>query len=380
MFDQERYKETFDQVQASEETLSEVLKMAKKQNNNNHYGRRAARMLLVAVVACALLATTAFAYVGFTQYENPMELLRTFFGSDEYHVDQGGYVRTETYFDLEWDVVEPTVEHVPVDTKVAEEDVAPYVSDVGKSVTYGDYTLTVEAHLYDSATDCGVVYYTLENPNGVSGYSLQSDGEVWWPDGEKVIIQNCFGKNYIIENETTDTKLSVAHYYCGVYGDDNYIQVCFSTEEDGLILPLNDGGGMSSIMLAEGDILVSPISIRINAEKMDFLRQYDTDGTLLPPRVDNIESLVIEYKDGTEYVVEMDTDDQLTSNYTYVIQTSYGDGVSYTFNRLIDLDNVEKVIINETEFTDIKKVTRQQRDTVPETAPEQPPVTEPANH
>lgn len=377
MFDRELYKETFDQVQASGETLSEVLKMTKKQNRN--YGRRFTRMLVIAAVITAMLATTAFAYVGFTQYENPMQMLQTFFGSGEYTVDEGG-IREEHYYDEVYEFVEPTVEYVPVDTKVAEEDVAPYVSDVGQSVSCQGYTLTVEAHLYDSATDCGVIYYTLENPNGVSGYELQSDGEVWWPNGELIVMRNCFGENYIIKDETTNTRLSVAHYYCSLYGDEDYIEACFTAQEEGLVLPLSDGGGMDAMMLAHGDLIISPISIKIDARNMEFLRRCDTDGTLLPPMVSNIERLVIRYKDDSEYVIEMDTEELLVANYTYVISDMYGIEISYTFNRLIDIDEVEAVIINDVEFTDIQKLTQEQRDAVSETMPPQLDATEPANH
>ena len=47
MFDSKLYKETFSQVQASGETLSEVLNMSKK---NKHNGARTARLVLIAAV------------------------------------------------------------------------------------------------------------------------------------------------------------------------------------------------------------------------------------------------------------------------------------------------------------------------------------------
>ena len=57
---------------------------------NSHSGvKRAGRVLLVAAILSAMLATTVFAYVGFTQYENPMEMLKTFFGTDAYSKDDG---------------------------------------------------------------------------------------------------------------------------------------------------------------------------------------------------------------------------------------------------------------------------------------------------
>ncbi|MBO5129746.1 MAG: hypothetical protein J6B95_05330 [Oscillospiraceae bacterium] len=345
MFDSKLYKETFSQVHASEETLAEVVNMTKKYQNN--YLRRGARMLLIAAVVTCLLATTAFAYVGFTQYENPMELLATFFGDGNQKSSDGQIVH-ETYFDLEYDLVQPTIECVPLDEKTAEEDVAPYVSGVGESVTNDGDKLTVEAHLYDSTTDCGIIYYNLENSEGVSGYELQFDGEVWWPGGEKIVVRNCHGKNYIVEGETTDTKLSVAHYYCGIYGEEPYIEVGFSEGNTALYLPLN-GSGMDAVSFAGGDIKLSAIGISIDAGDMEFLRKYDTDGTYLPPMTDNIDSLVISFRDGSEYVVDKDGEEQVVRNYSYCINMEV-DERTYSFNRLIDIEEVVAVIINEYEY------------------------------
>lgn len=346
MFDPKLYKETFSQIQASPQTLSEVLNMTQKNRNGS---LRAARMILIAAVLTALLATTVFAYVGFTRYENPMEMLRTFFGDGNQESSDGQIVH-ETYYDLEYDLVQPTIERVPLDEEVAENDVAPYISGVGESVSYEDYTLTVEAHLYDSATNCGIIYFSLENPNGVGGYSLQYDGEVWWPAIEPVVIRNCHGKNFLIEDETTDTKLSIAHYYSGIYGEEPYIEVALSAAETALYLPLEDGGGMKVITLASGDIHLSAIGIRINAENMEFLCKTDTDGTYLPPRTDNIDKVVIRFADRTEYLLHSDIEGQYVSNYSYCINMET-DERTYSFNRIVDVDTVEAVIINGHEFT-----------------------------
>lgn len=374
MFDEKLYKDTFSQIHAPEETLSEVLKMTKKKNNNVI---RITRLIVIAAIITMMLATTAFAYVGFTQYENPMQMLKIFFGGEEYQIDNGGYVKTETYYNQQWDVILPTVEQVPVDEQLAQENVSPYISDVGNSITDDGDVITVEAHLYDSATHCGIIYITLENPNGVGGYNLQLDGEVWWPALERVAVNNCFGNSFIIEDETTATKLSIAHYYSGIYGDENCIRVGFGGGDEYLYLPLNDGGGMSAASIGNGRIHISAIGISVNASDMDFLRKTDTDGTLLHPMVDNIESLLIRYQDGSEYLVHMDTDGQLTENYKYCICNSDNQMITYSFNRLIDVDKIEAVIINDYEFADVVPLSQEQRNQVPETRPEAPPATEP---
>ena len=372
MFDQKRYIETFDQVTASEKTLSEVLNMTKKQNHN--YGHRFTRMLVIAAIITVMLATTAFAYVGFTQYENPMQMLDVFFGAEEYMMEEGGTYTYQNAYGEDVEVTLPDEEKVPLDGELAGEDVAPYVSDVGKSITCHGDTLTVEAHLYDSATDCGIIYYTLENPDGVRGYKLQPNGEVWWPGIERVVMRGCFGENYIIQEETTETCLSVAHYYCDVY--EEYIEACFGAQEEGLMLPLTDGGGMEAITLANGQIAVSPIAMRVTMTDMEFLHHRD-DGSYTPDWENQIDYVAIRYQDGTEYVLQ--SEEPYLDNTMYVLIINDSSVVSYDFNRLIDIDQVESVIINDVEFNDVQAMDPAQRDTVPETAPQTPAATEPTN-
>ncbi len=348
MFDQEKYIEAFSQVTASEQTLAEVLKMTTKKNKNAL--GRLTRALLVAVVISAMLATTAFAYVGFTQYENPMDMLKTFFGTSEYEVDEGG-VRVEQYFDKTYEVIEPTIEKVPVDTKVAEENVAPYLSAVGQSVSYGNYKFTIEAHQYDSATECGIIYYTLENPDGLKGYKLQFDGEVWWPQGELILMQNAWEKNYIVEEETTDTKLSVAAYYCGA-DEGEVIEVCFyGNEQNFLTLPLNDGGGMKYKEYGNESIVISPIALKLHLTDFDFLGKTLEDGTFLPAVDDvRLDYLAVRFQDGTEYVIAQDDENAVIRNSYYVLIEDSDRDISYMFNRIIDVDTVDAVIINDREF------------------------------
>ncbi len=344
MFDEKLYRETFSQIHAPEETRSEVLKMTNRKNNNYI---RFSRLIIIAAIITVMLATTAFAYVGFTQYENPMQMLKTFIRGDEYILDEGGFVRTETYYDSKWDVVYPTVEQIPLDGDLAEAEVAPYISDVGKTIHYGDYALTVEAHLYDSATGCGYIYYNLENPNGIIGYYLQHDGEISWSGVEVVSILGCAGKNYIVEEETTETVLSVAHYYCGAKGEP--IEVGFFHDADAgkLFLSLEDGGGMKSISAGDGLFSISPIAMKFQITQMDFLGEYDADGVFVTPIDDaNIWKLAIRYQDGTEYVVLCD--EPYTRNYFY----SLGDytNLYYAFNRLVDVEKIDTVVINDVEY------------------------------
>ncbi len=360
MFDQKEYRKTFAQVHAPEGLLMEVLKMTKQ--TKPHTLGRVTRGLILAAVISAILATTACAYVGFTQYENPMQMLKSFFGSDEYRVDDGSVVRVDDN-GQRYELVEPTTERVPMDTKVVEEQVAPYVSAVGQSISYKDYTLTVDAHLHDSSTGCGVLNYRLENPNGVSGYELQSNGEIWWPDGERVEI-SAFGQAYILE-ETTDTSLAVAFYYdsvCGsqirltfyqwILGKPGEVPIeeleDFEAERQVMMIPLYEG--MESVKLADGAIVLSPIALTVDVQKMDFLSLVTPGGEIMPPRVAQIDHLVIRYEDGTEFVVQHDEDGNDIANYASAGVNPTSQQIRYVFNRIVDVEKVASVLINDVEF------------------------------
>ena len=64
----------------------------------------------------------------------------------------------------------------------------------------------------------------------------------------------------------------------------------------------------------------------------------------------------------------------------YALVTHDSSVVSYAFNRLVDIDRVDAVIINDVEYTDIQTLTQEQRNAEPETTPQAPPATEPVNH
>lgn len=66
--------------------------------------------------------------------------------------------------------------------------------------------------MYDQVTKCGVLTYTLENPDGIADYILQENGQITFPDGEILDI-NQYGYSYIIPDQSTDTKLTAAFYY-----------------------------------------------------------------------------------------------------------------------------------------------------------------------
>lgn len=166
------------------------------------------RNFLIAAIIVSMLAVTAYAVAGYLIFESPQAMITAIFG------DKTGFdhkcVTTWTDPEKPGSVYEnPGFDRVPVDETIVMEEIVPNVSIVGQSFTWRGYTLTVDAIMYDSVTQCGVLTYQLTNPDGIKPYNVESTGEVW---GHPVNF-NKGGESYLIADKTTDTCLTVAQYF-----------------------------------------------------------------------------------------------------------------------------------------------------------------------
>lgn len=172
--------------------------------------RRAIRNLLAAAVIVSMLAVTAYAVAGFLIFDSPEDMISTIFGDKTGFDHSDGSIRPDPNGPPTGIIVEPTYDRVPADAEVVASEAAPLVEAVGQSISWGGYTLTVDANLYDSVTKCGMVTYLLENPEGFPEIKLQSNGEIWSGD---VVEVNQYGYPYIIQERTTPTCLAAVYYY-----------------------------------------------------------------------------------------------------------------------------------------------------------------------
>lgn len=138
-------------------------------------------------------------------------------------------------------------------------------------------------------------------------------------------------------------------------------------------IPLSDQQPLKSITAGDGSIILSPVATRIDITDLEFLHT-DRYGA---HNIDtgNIDSLILRYRDGTQYIIEED----YTLNYVFSVtdmpeenvatevivspeEDPNGEGYSYVenshgyclltvmFNRVVDLENVAAVVINGTEL------------------------------
>lgn len=366
--------------------------------------RRIIRSILVAALVLSMVSITAYAAVGYLIFDSPSEMLTSIFG------DKTGYDHKDV---TQWTDPEkpgsvydnPAYDRVPVDEAVAQSEAAPMVSPVGQSISWQGYTLTVDANMYDQVTKCGVLTYTIENPNGMTPYVVGTNGMVTFPDGELLYI-NQYGYSYIIRDQSSDTKLTAAYYY-NLWNPDNpdmeitiseyalmntdwyrqkyaeieqqfmqevseeeayeyekqsvgdfwqwfeenytreqivangYRDMLISSEElaaldaqcicpDKIAVPEKALGEMSSVILGDGRITISPIAIYVDATDISDYPQ----GFVAVTK--------IRFEDGTEYVVKDDN----TANYMFALGSSEKRDVTYMFNRIIDVNEIASVILD----------------------------------
>ena len=366
--------------------------------------RRIFRNLLIAAVIVSLLTVTAYAAVGYLIFESPEDMISTLFGDKTGFDHSDGSIRPDPNGPPTGIIVEPTFDRVPVDEKIMEEEAVPLVETVGQSIDWKGYTLTVDANLYDSVTKCGLITYVLENPKGLD-YSLQSTGEVWFPGGE-VINFSQYGYSYIIQDKSTDTKLTATYYYQIRDRESTDLEISFSqwsemtiqeyrqwfadtkqqlkqevseeaayeyvrqlTGEDFPLLEAENSRetiiewGYDDMayermgVLEEDDQERCPEKITIStseSSEMSSITLGNGAVTMSPvamctdiAKIGNyprsfVDVAKIQFADGTEYVVK----DGYTLNYVFNVQSSGGTDVTFMFNRMIDVKEVTSIILD----------------------------------
>ena len=188
--------------------------------------KRIIRNLLIAAVLVSMLGITAYAAAGYLLFENPEEMLNSIFG------DKTGYDHKDL---THWTDPEkpgevydnPAYDRAPVDEEVMQSEAAPLVTPVGQSISWKGYTLTVDANLYDQVTKCGVLTYTIGNPDGLPHYEVANNGEIYFPDGE-ILHVNQYGYSYVIQDQTTENQLTATYYYQLRDPDESYLELTLS--------------------------------------------------------------------------------------------------------------------------------------------------------
>ncbi len=373
----------------------QLMKSEQRCPSEEHPGKRNRRPAFprwTGIALTVLVLAAALGTAGFFLLRRSQDDLPSLSGAGENHGQSDSAVSTQG---------SASSDNLPVYLRMEQPDVAEWVTNPAQSIQWKGYTLTAEKQLHDSTTGSGVLIYSLENTDGIPKYETNDQGEVWFPDGDLVDISH-FHKNYIVKEQTTKTKLTVACFYrqvemnepleqlhdpnleltlseyaaCSLKEMEKMAQKLTTDAEfdqwaQTLICPetisisLDKLGNLGTVKAENGAIVLSPISLFIDAANMDSL----TTSTGI-----NIQSLVLRFQDGTQYVIksgdsvncayevleprldsqnpyrvippEQDPEGIGYKEYNWVPQMA----VTYLLDFMVDIEKAEAVIINGTEF------------------------------
>ena len=295
----------------------------------------------------------------------------------------------------------PKVEYVEADEEKADELIGDKVASEQTEIQIGETKMTVLSVTRDKN---GIIAeYTLEKEGGVDclNYSeLDNETKGAWLNEDSNIMfsfNEGAGKIYVDLEKSTKDKL-----YCYEYMADN--RACFdgddipltssevitdhltlsytvykiprseinkkleenpdadyekeyTLEEKSVNIPVSDEIESTTFTSKEGGSLeISPIAMNVDLNQgIDFSNTFDGTACL-----DNVYKMEITYKDGTSYLIyavkhPYDTGstynpDEEVASYSYICG-SIDNHVITLFNRLVDVEQIEKITINETEFT-----------------------------
>lgn len=331
MLDEKLFRETFDQVQASPRLLQEVLDMKKTTKKASVLPKGAARVVLTAALICLLTTSVAAAAVTATAAlfrGDVSSLMEAVFGNG------GDYSSSDGVKEYDEDgklmTLVPAWERVPVDQEVAQRLVAPYLYTLEENVLTKDgFTFTIEAIVYDSNTESSVMRWSVENPEGLGDYLVNEQGELCMMESSKLFWISG-GRDYLDTDLSTDTKLVVTTYDIH-WEDEFWVEFGVSRGErkpdtETIILPRKDFGGMEALHF-DGGVTVSPIAIRFAERDSVELSQCS-----------------LRFADGSVY--EVFDDQAFVDNTTSGLNDSEEHCVTYTFNRVVDVEQVTELLVN----------------------------------
>lgn len=335
MFDKQEFKNTFDQVHASEELLMEVLDMTTKTEQKTHRSHKIIRTMLIAAVLICALTVTAVAADAITRKFSgeTTSVIEAFFGENGEYASGGNIVEYDEWGKLAINL--PAWSREPVDMEAAKHLIAPYLYTLEENtVTVDGFTYTIHAVLYDSATETAMIRWSVENPDGLGDYGIGKNGEFSIREGSDMFAV-AGGRDYIDTVNSTDTKLYISSYAVD-WQDDLYCEfgrwydwdkgtekARFDTVK--LLIPRDDFGGMPTV--TGKNVIISPVAVRFEKAQVDDLRECS-----------------IVYTDGSTYTLF--SDEQFVQNTTYGLGDTEKNIATYTFNRIVDVEQVSAIIVN----------------------------------
>lgn len=345
MIDRKLFQQTFSALHASPDTLSEVYKVVRR--NKRHHtitkGMLIAAVLAMCITVAGAVGIATLIKADVAPADSVTDADRNAFDKDT--------VGSDTPLVLGNDgqpISLPRMERASTDTATVQRLLGDYLCTVNATMEVDGYTIKLNTFLIDE-NGSGFLTYTLSHPDGIkadeNGY-----GEVFTPLDPSLIIGDdpksfdyMDAKTYLDTAASTDTELHLVLYFSdfGYWhkGDDLIFAVA---RQSG-----GEWGGTISISPVTylpvttftsengSTVSVSALGMRVNAPA-DITNQISDMNT---------KELVLHMKDGSHFAVMSDRENVMNwvVGLGTVDENHNVSGLGYSFNRLVDVDEIESV-------------------------------------
>lgn len=356
MIDRKLFQKTFSTLHASPDTLSEVYRAVHEEEKPRKRHHIISKGLLIAAVLAMCITVAGAVGIGIADLIKANVTPAASITAADLHAFSAESMDSETPIVLDYygNVLSlPQMERVSTDANTMWRLVGSYLSTVDAVMEVDGYTIKLNTFLIDE-NGTGFLTYTLSNPDGVT-YDDYGYGEVYTPlspwlyIGDPTSHHLMDAKTYLDTAASTDTELHLVLYFSdfGYWhkGDD----LIFAVDSHANGVATTWGGAISitprtylpvtTFTAENGDTVeVSALGIRI-----DYIRRIAMSGSPLLELL--VEELTLHMKDGSQYVVESERD--YIMNWVVglgtVDEAHNATGCGYSFNRLVDVGNVESV-------------------------------------
>ena len=356
MIDRKLFQKTFSTLHASPDTLSEVYRTVHEEEKPRKRRHIISKGLLIAAVLAMCITVAGAVGIGIADLIKAKVAPAAGITVADLHAFSAESMDSETPIVLDnyGDVLSlPQMERVSTDAKTMWRLVGDYLSTVDAIMEVDGYTIKLNTFLIDE-NGTGFLTYTLSNPDGVT-YDDYGYGEVYTPldpwlcIGDPTSHHLMDAKTYLDTAASTDTELHLVLYFSdfGYWhkGDDLIFAVDFhadgvaTTWSGAISITPRTYLPVTTFTTENGDkVEVSALGIQI-----DYIRRIAMSGCRLMEL--RVLELTLHMKDGSQYVVESERSNIM--NWVVGLGTVDSDhnatGNGYSFNRLVDVDNVASV-------------------------------------
>ena len=216
--------------------------------------------------------------------------------------------------------------------------------------------------------------YTPDEFEAMIAEDVEKLKQVLTPEEALAVVRQELGEEQfaVLKADMTEAEL-IESCYTNIVATDTARRMEETGTSEAIVIPLREDQALASISAGKNSIIVTPISIKIDISDLTFLHTDHHGNHRI--HCDNIDSIVIRFRDGTEYtvidgyilnyslgIIELPEENVQTEVFVSPEEDPAGEGYAYIenshdycldtlmFNRIIDIDEITAVLLNGTEL------------------------------